>query len=131
MELPTLLNITPPYIAVLGILFLAFTLRVGMYRVKAKILIGTGDDPELLRRTRGQANFTETVPMALFLIITMEILGASDLWLHSLSVTLVLGRICHYAGLTEIAPVLFRMLGMGATIATILASSIWILAHTL
>ena len=89
MDLSTLLNITPPYVAVLGLLFLVFTRRVGMYRVKAKILIGTGDDPELLRRTRGQANFIETVPMALFLIITMEILGASDPWLHSLGVALV------------------------------------------
>ena len=40
------LSITPMYIALLGILFVPFTMRVGLYRVKNKILIGDGADPE-------------------------------------------------------------------------------------
>lgn len=131
MELPTLLSTTPIYIAILGLLFLPFTLRVGLYRVKAKILIGTGDDPELVRRTRGQANFIETVPMALFLLIAMEMLGASDLWLHALGIALVLGRVAHYLGLTELAPLQFRVVGMLVTLITILVSSLWILVNAL
>jgi uncharacterized membrane protein YecN with MAPEG domain len=131
MELPSLLSITPIYIGILGLLFIVFTMRAGLYRVKTKILIGTGDDPEMVRRMRGQANFIETVPMALFLLIVMEVLGASDIWLNALGLALVLGRIAHYLGLTELGPLAFRSTGMAATLVTILASSLWILIDVL
>lgn len=131
METPMLLSITPPYIAVLGLLFVVFTMRAGLYRAKTKIFIGIDDDPELLRRVRGQANFIETVPIALFLIITMEILGASSLWLHVLAGALVWGRICHYLGLTLIGPAFLRVIGMMATLLCILVSAFWILVCTL
>lgn len=131
MELPTLLNVTPIYIALLGLLFIPFTMRVGLYRVKSNITIGTGEDPELVRRIRGQGNFIETVPIALFLLVSMELLGASNTWLHALGAALVLGRLAHYIGLTELGPIAFRVGGMIATIGTILVSSIWILIELL
>ena len=126
MEPIYVLSVTPIYIAILGLLFLPITVRVALYRIKSRISLGTGDDPEMVRRMRGQANFIETVPMALFLLITMEILGASDTWLQALGSALVLGRIFHYFALIEVAPFAFRVVGMGATALTILISSIWI-----
>ncbi len=126
MELIPVLSITPIYVAILGLLFLPITARVAMYRIKSKISLGTGDDPEMVRRMRGQANFVETVPMALFLLIAMEVLGASDTWLHALGLTLVLGRIAHYFGLIEMAPWAFRVIGIAATLLTILLGSVWI-----
>lgn len=96
MQLPTLLSITPIYIALLGLLFIPFTLRAGLYRVQSNIFIGTGDDPEMLRRIRGQGNFVETVPIALLLLVAMELVGAKDAWLHVLGIALILGRICHH-----------------------------------
>ena len=131
MELPSALGIIPIYIAILGLLFLPFTIRVGLYRIKSKISLGTGDDPELVMRMRGQANFIETVPMALFLLLSMELLGASSIWLHGLASTLVLGRTSHYFGLTNFAPIQFRVAGMVATLLTILLSSVWILLEVL
>ena len=131
MQLPTLLNITPIYIAILGLLFIPVTLRVGLYRVKTKIFIGTGDDPELLRRIRGQGNFIETVPMALFLFVAMELVGAKDAWLHALCIALIFGRICHYLAMTELGPKVLRPIGMITTITTILVSSLWILINAL
>ena len=131
MQLPALLSVTPIYIAILGLLFIPFTLRAGLYRVKSKILIGTGDDPEMLRRIRGQGNFVETVPIALLLIIAMELVGAKDMWLHGLGSALVLGRICHYVAITEIGPSVCRPIGMLSTLLTILISSLWILVSTL
>ena len=77
----THLSITPFYIALLGILFLPFTLRVVLYRVKNNISIGDGQDDELIKRNRGQGNFIETVPLAVMLILLMELLGASSTWL--------------------------------------------------
>ncbi len=126
MESISLLSTTPIYVAILGLLFLPITARVAVYRIQSKISLGTGDDPEMVRRMRGQANFVETVPMALFLLIVMEILGASNTWLHALGLTLVLGRIVHYFGLTEMAPLAFRVVGIAATLLTILTGSIWI-----
>ena len=131
MELPSLLSITPIYTAILGLLFIPITMRVSLYRAKSKITIGTGDDPEMVRRMRGQANFIETVPMALFLLIVMEELGASDTWLHILGLALVLGRVAHYLGLTEMAPLDFLAPGIVATLLTILVSSLWILIDIL
>ncbi len=127
MELATWLSVTPIYISILGLLFIVFTLRAGLYRVKAKISIGTGDDAEMLRRMRGQANFTETVPMALFLLITMELLGASDVWLHVLGGMLLWGRIAHYLGLTKLGPPVLRPFGMVMTLLTVLVGAVWIL----
>ena len=126
MELVSVLSITPIYTAILGLLFLPITMRVALYRIKSRISLGTGDDPEMVRRMRGKANFIETVPMALFLLIVMEVLGASNTWLHSLGLTLVLGRIAHYCGLIEIAPLAFRVIGIAATLLTVLLGSIWI-----
>ena len=131
MELPSLLSVTPIYIATLGLVFIALTMRAGIYRGKTKIFIGDGNDPEMLRRMRGQANFVETVPIALFLFITMEILGASDMWLHALGLSLVIGRVTHYLGLAQLSPPAFRIFGMLTTLITILVSSIWVLFNVL
>lgn len=131
MDIATLLSITPVYISTLGLLFILFTVRTALYRIQNKILIGVGDDPEMLRLIRGHANFIETVPMALFLLVMMEVLGASGVWLHSLGLGLVIARIAHYLGLTEAAPLSFRTVGMFVTLLTILISSFWILIRML
>ena len=131
MEMPSVLSVMPMYVAIFGLLFLPLTIRAGAYRLKSKIFIGTGEDPELLRRVRGQANFIETVPIALFLLIMMEVLRASDAWLHVLGASLVAGRVAHYLGLTNLGPPLLRVIGMSATLLIILVSSIWILVKVL
>ena len=125
------LSVTPLYIALSGLMFLFLTARVGAYRRTANISIGTGNDPEMLRRFRGQANFIETVPIALLLLVSMEMLGAPPVWIHPLGLLLVLGRAAHYLGLTEIAPLSFRAGGMVATILTILIASVWVLVAVL
>ncbi len=131
MEPTSVLNVTPIYVAILGLLFLPITVRVALYRIKSRISLGTGDDPEMVRRMRGQANFVETVPIALLLLIAMELLGASNTWLHALGLALVLGRVVHYFGLIQLAPLSFRIFGIGVTLLTILLGSIWILIDVL
>ena len=129
MELPSLslLSVTPIYAALLGLLFVPLTLRVGLYRVKHKVNLGDGDDPELLRIMRGQGNFIETVPLAVILLILMEVLGASNTWLHALGAALVIGRILHYIGLTEMGPFVGRPVGIFTTLTVYLVASVWIL----
>ena len=133
MEMPNinLLSITPIYIALLGILFVPFTMRVGLYRVKNEIIIGDGKDEELIRRIRGQGNFVETVPLAVVLLLLMEILGAGETWLHALCALLVGGRFLHYLGITELAPSICRPAGMFATLSIYFVAPIWILMDVL
>ena len=129
MELPSLslLSVTPIYAALLGLLFVPFTVRVGLYRVKNRVNLGDGNDPELLRIMRGQGNFIETVPLAVILLILMELLGASGSWLHALGAALVIGRVLHYLSVTEMGPSVGRPAGMVATLTVYLVASLWIL----
>ena len=131
MELPSIVSVTPIYIALLGLLFVPFTMRVGLYRVKNQINLGDGQDEELIKRIRGQGNFIETVPLAVVLLLVMEVLGAGNVWLHSLGALLVGGRILHYLGITDIGPFVCRPIGMFATLSVYLVTSIWILVAVL
>ena len=72
----------------------------------------------------------ETVPIALILLVTMELTGASDTWLHALCAALVIGRVIHYLGITKILPEYFRGIGMMATLGSVIVSSIWILTNS-
>jgi uncharacterized membrane protein YecN with MAPEG domain len=127
----SLLTITPLYAALLGLFFVPITARVGFYRVKTEIFIGDGGDPRMLQLMRGQANFVETAPFALLLIVLMELSGASSTWLHGLAGLLLFGRVAHYLGLTKMGPEILRGLGMGATILTYVLSSGWLLYSAL
>jgi uncharacterized membrane protein YecN with MAPEG domain len=127
----SLLTITPIYIALLGILFIPFTMRVGLYRVKNKINLGDGQDEKLIKLARGQGNFIESVPLAVVLLLVMEVLGAGSVWLHTLGVLLVGGRSLHYLGITGLGHLLCRPVGMLATLSVYLVSSVWILLNLL
>ena len=57
------IEITALFVAILGVIHVLFTLRVGIYRISNSINVGDGGDSELLRRIRGHDSFIETVPM--------------------------------------------------------------------
>ena len=121
------LTITPIYLALLGLMMVPITLRVGGYRVKNNVDIGDGGDETLIRLIRSQANFIETVPLAAILVLVTELMGAPDAWLHSLGAALFLGRVLHYLGLSGLGPFLCRPVGMVATLGVYLVASGWIL----
>jgi len=130
MSLSMVFNVMPLYAGLLGLLFIVFTIRVAFYRLNNKVVLGDGGDKELFKLIRGQANFTETVPIALILLLLMEACGATDVWLHSLGTAMVLGRLSHYLQLTGVVkPLLFRMGGMMATLISALVASLWLLIH--
>ncbi|MGB5324857.1 MAG: MAPEG family protein [Pseudomonadales bacterium] len=124
------LAISSLYLALLGLMFIPFTLRVGAYRLRNNIPLGDGGDSELLKRIRAQANFVETVPLAILLITAMELAGAGSAWLHTLGTLLVIGRLSHYLQITGVLqPLAFRSGGMFMTLATYLVAPIWLLMH--
>ena len=127
MDLPTILSITPVYVAVLGLIFIPITLRVGLYRVNNKIDLGDGGDKKLLRIMRAQANFIETVPLVAIMLVLMELAGASSAWLHSVGGLLVAGRVLHYIGLSGMGPFIGRPIGIFATLISYLVAAGWLL----
>lgn len=123
----TTLPITSIYVALFGLLFMVFTIRVGLVRVATGISFLDGGNEKLLRRMRAHGNFIETVPLALALIALTEINGASTIFVHSMAATLLAARLIHYVTL-QVKPLAFtRALGMIGTMSVYLGTAGWLL----
>ena len=101
MELPI---VTPPvitltYASVLGLVFVVMSYAVVRQRVRAKILLGFGEDMALAAPYRAHANFAAYVPLTLIVIGLLEMAGADDLLLRLLGGGLVVARLLHAWGL--------------------------------
>ncbi len=116
--------ITSIYAALLGLIFVAITLRIALTRNARKLSLGDGGDREFNKLIRGQANFTESTPIALILILLLELQGTSAITLHTLGIALLAGRLSHYLQLTgSIEPLIFRSAGMILTLGTIMIAA--------
>jgi len=93
--------VTPLYAGLLGLLLIALAFRISRYRVGLKISFGDGEHPGLKRAIRAHANLTENAPMALILLLAVEVQGFSAPVVHILGATLVLGRVLHAFGLSR------------------------------
>jgi uncharacterized membrane protein YecN with MAPEG domain len=108
--------ITAFYASILTALFILLSVRVIAQRQEARVEIGHGESPQLLRRMRVHANFAEYVPLALVLMALSESLKVPSLFLHLLGLTLVGARIVHAYGLSQTPHILrWRRLGMMLT----------------
>lgn len=120
-------TITALCAAILGLMQVVFTLRVGMYRQANQISLGDGGDKQLELRMRAHGNFIETVPMALILILLNELSGASTNFLYGLAAVLIVARLMHYISIAYRTRLIFRVAGMIGTLVVIVASSIGLL----
>ena len=112
----------------LGLVFLALTIRVVGRRVSGKIMIGDGGDSQMLERIRAHANFTEHVPLTLLLMAGIEIAaGHHAPWLRISGGLLVLARIAHAIGMSRPSPNPFRAGGALISWGLILGLSLWAL----
>ncbi len=117
--------ITSIYAALLGVVFVALSIRVAGTRREAQIAIGDGGDKVLERRIRAHANFAEYVPIALILIALAESNGAPALLLHGLGVGLVAGRVVHALNISSPAErIPLRVVGMATTFTVILVAAL-------
>ena len=90
--------ITALYAGLLGLLLVYLSARVILGRQKHLVDIGDGGQPALARAIRTQGNFTEYVPLALLLILVLEVLGTRPIVLHGLGLALILARLAHLQG---------------------------------
>jgi uncharacterized membrane protein YecN with MAPEG domain len=112
--------ITALYASLLAALLILLSARVIAQRREARVEIGHGESPQLLRRMRVHANFTEYVPMALILMALSESLKAPSIVLHLLGVLLIVARVMHAYALSQTPHILrLRVLGMVLTFTVI------------
>src|SRR4029078_3490772 len=94
--------IVPTYAAILVLIFVFLSVRVVQMRASAKISLGTGNNPAMERRIRVHGNFAEYVPLALLLLLCMELQSQSRILIHILCIVLIVARLIHAVGVTPV-----------------------------
>ncbi|MEP2784912.1 MAG: MAPEG family protein [Pseudoruegeria sp.] len=117
-------SITSFYAGLLALLFLALSARVITYRRTHRLSLGDTGDKALLKRMRTQANCAEYTPIAIILILILELGGATPWLLHALGGGFLLGRLLHAYGLGSTPQnFLARQAGMILTLMVIAISA--------
>jgi len=94
------MRITGIYAALATIIVLVLALRVSAIRAGRHVDIGDGGHPQVLRRMRAHANAVENLPLALLLLLLLELNQTQALWLHVFGCVLILGRVLHAFGIS-------------------------------
>jgi uncharacterized protein len=112
------------YAALFGLLFVALSVRTLRLRVKLGIAIGDAGNQQLLRAIRVHSNFAEYVPLALLLIYFTEIQGASARFVHIACLCLLLGRLAHAYGVSQLNEnSRYRIFGTAMTLGTLVVAA--------
>jgi uncharacterized membrane protein YecN with MAPEG domain len=112
--------ITSLYASLSALLIVRLSISVIKLRRKNRIRVGDGGNEELQLAIRTHANAVEYIPIALLLLLTLEINGAPKILIHLLGAALIIGRIFHAMGLPA-KDLKKRVLGMQITIYLLIA----------
>jgi hypothetical protein len=115
--------ITSIYASLAALLIVRLTLSVIKLRRKNRISVGDGGNEALQLAIRAHANAVEYIPIALMLLLTLELNGAPKILIHILGVTLLIGRILHALGLPA-KDLKKRVLGMQITIYLVIGLAV-------
>jgi len=116
------------YAALLTLLFVALSVRTLLMRRRLQISIGDAGNQSMLRAMRVHSNFAEYVPLSLLLIYFVEASGASAHFVHALGACVVVGRISHAYGVSQVKEnYVFRVVGMAFTLAPLVIAAIRLL----
>ena len=94
------MEITLFYTSLITILAIFLALRNGVIRGKTKTMLGDGGSSELLQSMRAHGNLMEHAPIALILLLLLEMQGVVDWKLHLIGSTFFLCRILHAYGIS-------------------------------
>lgn len=103
-------------------------LRLVRGRVRGKVLMGDGGQPQMMSGMRAHANFVEYAPFVLILIALIELAAGPSVWLWALGVVFVLARIAHPLGMGRDGPNPLRAGGALMTWVVTLLLAGWALA---
>ena len=133
------MRITGLYAAIAALLVLILAVRVSLGRRSSKIGLGDGGDVILSRRIRVHGNAVEYLPLALILLLVLELNQTQPLLLHVFGCILIAARLIHAFGLSSASGVSSgRAIGSALTWLDILVMALlliwqtlgtWIIAH--
>ena len=92
-------SITAIYAALATLLVVALAFNVSWHRRALGVGLGTGGESRLGAAVRAHGNAAESVPLALILLLLLELNGAPSTAVHALGIALIAGRIAHAQGL--------------------------------
>ncbi len=110
------LSIAPLFAGLLIVLQVVMTAFVGLFRVKSGIEFLDGGNVTMTRRMRAHGNFTETVPIALLVMVLAELSAAPALLLWSGGFALLAGRLMHAYSIVKHGTSPGRAVGMFLTV---------------
>ena len=93
--------ITSIYAALGAILVVLLALRVVLHRRRTAVGLGDGGDRDLQQCIRVHANAIENLPLALLLLLLLELRGIPAPWLHGLGAAVILSRLLHAWGFSR------------------------------
>lgn len=122
--------VTSLYAALAALLLLVLALRVVQMRLGAKVGLGDAGNRELACRIRAHGNAVEYLPIALILLLLLEVCGTDRALLHAFGILLLVARVLHAYGLSRTPNRSFgRMVGAGLTFLLILAMALLLLVY--
>ncbi|GLQ26052.1 MAPEG family protein [Sulfitobacter pacificus] len=125
-------TITPIYAALTAFIFLTLSWRVIRYRHAHVISLGDKGDKNLLKRMRAQANCAEYAPIALIIILLVELSAAPAIAVHLMGIALVAGRALHGYGFASTPQkIILRQIGMLLTLLVIALGALALLVHSI
>lgn len=120
--------VTATYVGLNALIFLYLSYKVTDTRRKTGIALGDGGNPRMLQAIRVQGNFIEYTPIALLILLCLEIMGVWSVTLNIIGAAYTLGRAAHAFGLgrsTETS--IGRFLGTLVTWLVIGVGAIWLI----
>ncbi|MGZ8239642.1 MAG: MAPEG family protein, partial [Methylobacter sp.] len=90
--------ITAIYASLSALLIVRLSLSVIKLRRKNRVSVGDGGNEALQLAIRAHSNAVEYIPIALMLLLMLELNGAPKILIHILGATLLTGRILHAMG---------------------------------
>ena len=120
------MNISILFTIIFIIFYLILTIITIKARKSTKVAYGDDGNKELIKAVRAHGNFFEFTVFFIISSFLLEILDAGPIYVLFINIFFLIGRISHaYSVLKE--KLLFRMIGMMATLACYAVNSIYLL----
>lgn len=103
--------------------------RVIVFRRANRVLLGDGNNPEMMLRSRVFGNASEYIPLGIGGLVALAALGMPAVPLHVLGGSLFLGRLIHALSLSNKRPTVGRIVGMTLTLLPLLAMGAMLVVH--
>lgn len=94
-----MLTVSPIYAGLLALLMIWLSVRVSVVRRRLKISTGDGGEKAMFKAIRVHSNSAEHIPLAIILLILLDLQSAPGWALHLAGLSALIGRAAHAYGL--------------------------------